>query len=285
MLFEDHFYRSADNRLDLYARIYPGSGPTLLLMHGLTRNSADFEPLVKMLDENYNIISVDQRGRGRSGYDPEPENYLPNIYASDMFALLDGLKVKSVTAIGTSMGGLIAMMMGALQKDRLTGIIINDIGPEVDPVGIARIQSYVGETDPIQTWAEAAAACRDINAVAFPDYLDADWMDFAKRTYVEENGSIRPAYDPAIATSMEGDEPATVPPDLWQAWEMLADTPMLLIRGATTDILHEKTAQKMEDLHRGSFSRIDVPNVGHAPILHEPEACSAIQNFLKYHAT
>ncbi|MEP2987390.1 MAG: alpha/beta hydrolase [Parasphingorhabdus sp.] len=285
MAFEDHFYRSADNRLDLYARIYPGSGPTLLMMHGLTRNSADFEPLIGALDENYNVISVDQRGRGQSDYDLDPANYLPDVYTADMFALLDELNIDKVTAIGTSMGGLIAMIMGAVQKDRLSGIIINDIGPEVDSAGIARIQSYVGKTETVPTWEGAAAACRDVNHTAFPNFEDADWMKFAKRTYVQENGSIRPAYDPAIASSMEGDEPATVPTDLWQMWDMLTDLPMLLIRGAITDILHQKTAARMQDQHSGPFKRVDVAHVGHAPILDEPEAVSAIQQFVKQHAT
>lgn len=285
MAFKDHYYRSADDRLDLYARVYPGRGPTLLMMHGLTRNSADFEPLINTLGNSFQIVAVDQRGRGRSGYDPEPACYVPDVYAADMFALLDDLGIDKVIAVGTSMGGLIAMLMGAMAKDRLKGIIINDIGPEVDSVGIARIQSYVGETDPIQTWTEAAAACRDINGVAFPDFVDADWMNFAKRTYVQENGSIRPAYDPAIASSMEGEDPATVPPDLWQIWDMLTDVPMLLIRGGITDILHEETAQQMEERHQGSFQRVDISNVGHAPILDEPDACSAIQNFLKHRVT
>ena len=285
MAFTDHFYRSADDRLDLYARIYPGSGPTLLMMHGLTRNSADFETLIDALDENYNVVSVDQRGRGRSDYDPVPENYLPDIYTADMFALLDELNIDKVTAIGTSMGGLMAMIMGAIQKDRLSGIIINDIGPEVDPAGIVRIQSYVGKTEAVQTWEDAANACRDINHAAFPNFEDADWLKFAKRTYVQENGSIRPAYDPAIASSMEGDEPATVPTDLWQMWDMLTDLPMLLIRGAITDILHQKTAAKMEDRHNGPFKHVDVAHVGHAPMLDEPEAVSAIQHYLKEHAT
>ena len=281
MAFKDYFYRSADNRLDLYARVYPGRGPALLMMHGLTRNSADFEPLIEALGDSYQIVSVDQRGRGRSDYDPEPANYVPAIYAADMLGLLDDLGIDRVTTIGTSMGGLISMLMGALAKDRLDGIIINDIGPEVNPAGIARIQSYVGKTDALRSWQDAADICRDINGVAFPEFLDADWMNFARRTYVQSNGSICPAYDPAIASSMEGEEPTTVPPDLWQIWNMLTDIPMLLIRGAITDILHEDTAEKMEKLHAGPFHRVDIPNVGHAPILNEPAAVAAIQQFLK----
>ncbi|MEO0439396.1 MAG: alpha/beta hydrolase [Pseudomonadota bacterium] len=282
--WSDHFYRSADDRLDLYARDYPGTGPTLLMMHGLTRNSADFEPLIAGLPDSYRIVTVDQRGRGRSDYDPEPANYLPDIYVADMFALLDGLGIDEVTAIGTSMGGLMAMIMGAMQPDRLRAIIINDIGPEVDPAGIARIQSYVGNAEPLSSWEDAAQACRDINSPAFPKFADSDWMDFARRTYVEEGGSFRPAYDPGIATSMEGDQPATVPPDLWPMWDMLASLPILLLRGGISDILHADTAAKMEARHSGYFQRVDVPDVGHAPVLDEPEALSAIRDFLHQHA-
>ena len=278
----DHFYRSADDRLDLYARIYEGGGPTLLMMHGLTRNSADFEPLVDALDDDYRIISVDQRGRGRSAYDPEPANYVPQVYVNDMFALLDGLDIEQVTAIGTSMGGLMAVMMGAMQKDRLKGIIMNDIGPEVDASGIARIQGYVGSTDPVTTWEQAAQKSCDINGPAFPDYHKDDWMDFARRTFrQQEDGNLRLDYDPAIASSMEGEEPSTVPPDLWPVWDMLADLPILLIRGAISDILSADTAREMERRHNGSFARIDVPRIGHAPILDEPEAVAAIKSFLQ----
>ena len=183
--WSEHFYRSADDRLQLFARDYPGDGPTLLMMHGLTRNSADFEPLIAGLDADYRVISVDQRGRGRSDHDPDPTNYLPEVYVADMFALLDGLGIDKVTAIGTSMGGLMAMIMGAMQPDRVPAIIINDIGPEVDPDGIARIQSYVGQAEPLASWEEAAAACRDVHRPAFPDFGDSDWMEFARRTCVE----------------------------------------------------------------------------------------------------
>lgn len=282
--WSDHVYRSADGRLDLHARDYPGPGPTLLMMHGLTRNSADFEPLIAALDSGYRVISVDQRGRGQSAWDPDPANYLPDIYVADMFALLDGLGIEKVTAIGTSMGGLMAMIMGAMQPGRLAGIIINDIGPEVDPAGIARIQSYVGSAEPLASWEDAAAACRDIHRSAFPDFGDSDWMEFARRTCVEENGTVRPAYDLGIASSMEGDQPATVPPDLWPMWDMLANLPILVVRGGISDILSTDTAAQMEARHRGWFRRVNVPYVGHAPILDEPEALSAIRDFLKQHA-
>ena len=109
-------------------------------------------------------------------------------------------------------------------------------------------------------------------------------MDFARRTYVEEDGAIRPAYDPAIASGMEGDEPSTVPPDLWPMWDALAGIPILLIRGAITDLLSAETAAKMEERHKGFFERVEIPDTGHAPILDEPEAVTAIRRFLKQHS-
>jgi len=285
MAFDDHFYLSADGRLDLYARVYPGSGPALLLMHGLTRNSADFEPLVEALEGDYLIVSADQRGRGRSGYDPDIQNYRPHIYVADMLKLLDGLGIAEVIAIGTSMGGLMAMIMGAMHKDRIRAIIINDVGPEVSPVGVARIQTYVGKTGLVASWKRAAAACRDINGIAFPNFDHADWIDFAKRTYIEEQGMLKPAYDPAIANGLEGEQPAAVPPDLWSMWDMLDELPILLVRGGISDILSVNIAARMEKWHRGFFQRVDVANVGHAPILNEPEASSAIRDFLRRFAS
>lgn len=280
--YREHFYRSADDRLNLYARIYSGVGPTLLMMHGLTRNSADFEPLIHALDDTFHIISVDQRGRGRSEYDPDPSNYIPQAYVDDMFALLDELEIEKVTLVGTSMGGLMAMMMAAVQKERISGIIINDIGPEVDQAGVTRIQGYVGQSKLATSWEDAAQMCKDINGYAFPSNNAGDWLDFARRTFVQQkNGLMRLAYDPAIAKSIEGDQPSTVPPNLWPVWDSLSDIPLLVVRGAISDILTDKSVEKMEQRHKGFFARVDVPNVGHAPVLDEPEALTAIKSFLK----
>lgn len=282
--YESHRFVSADGRLGLFARIYPGEEAPLLLMHGLTRNSADFEPLARHLAGHYRLIVPDQRGRGLSTRDSEPENYRPDIYVADMFALLDELGIERVGLIGTSMGGLMAMMMAAMQPQRISAIVLNDIGPKLDPEGLARIQGYVGGGAAFPGWKDAADRCAAINAEAFVDFEDADWMAFARRTCREmPDGTVRFAYDPAIAVSISGDEPATVPPDLWPLWDMLDALPALVLRGALSDLLAPETVAQMGERHRGPFVGVEVPLRGHAPLLDEPAALSAILPFLREH--
>ncbi len=280
-----HRYRSACGQLDLAARLYDGAGPPLLLMHGLTRNSADFEPLAAHLAGHYRLIVPDQRGRGLSDWDQDAANYRPDVYAADMFALLDGLGIASVGVIGTSMGGLIAMVMTAMRPEALRCLVLNDVGPVLDPAGLARIQGYVGPSAPFASWDEAAARCRANNAEAFPDFDDAAWLAFARRTCVAQaDGRVAFAYDPQIAQGVAGTSPATVPPDLWPLWALLDAKPVLTIRGALSDLLSAATVAEMGERHSGAFVQAEVPRVGHAPILDEPAALGAIREFLAAHA-
>ncbi|TCM19792.1 pimeloyl-ACP methyl ester carboxylesterase [Novosphingobium sp. PhB165] len=284
-----HRYRSACGRLDLVARDYPardytrtGPAPVLLLMHGLTRNSADFEPLAAHLSDTYRLIVPDQRGRGLSQWDPEPANYRPDVYAQDMFALLDGLEIERACLVGTSMGGLMAMVMNAVRPGLATGFVFNDIGPVLDPAGLARIQGYVGPSEPMASWTAAAARCRAVNAVAFPDYGKAEWLAFARRTCRENaDGTVSLDYDPAIAQSMAGDAPQTVPVDLWPLWDALDAAPVLVVRGELSDLLSRETVREMAQRHSGPYSHVEVPRVGHAPILDEVSALAAILSFCK----
>ena len=287
--YTDHFYKSADGRLTLYARDYSANGADktpLLLMHGLTRNSADFEPLAEHLAGEYRLIIADQRGRGRSDYDEHPENYNPVVYAADMGALLDSLNIDKALAIGTSMGGLMAMVMTQMMPGRLTAIVLNDVGPEVDMAGIRRIQSYVGGGDaPATDWVSAAKQAEAVNAAAFPDYGPEDWMAFARRTYHENADGVPVlAYDKAIAAGMQDNDLTAVPPDLWPAWDAMGGIPVLTLRGANSDLLSAEILAEMARRHTGDFTPIIVPNRGHAPILDEPEALQAILAFVKRHA-
>lgn len=281
--YRDYSYRSADDRLDLYARDYHGNGggTPILMMHGLTRNSADFENIAEILRDKHRLIIPDQRGRGRSDYDNNPGNYTPLVYVQDMFALLRSLDIEQVILMGTSMGGLIAMLMVAHQHSVAQALILNDIGPEVDPNGLARLQNYVGKPVDIASWQDAADHCRKTNETAFPDYGDDDWMAFARRTFFANESSIpQLAYDLEISQGVEGDEPSAAPADLWTVWHVLTDMSMLVVRGQNSDILSSATLQKMKAGHRGYIRAIDVPGRGHAPMLDEPEAVVAIQKFL-----
>jgi pimeloyl-ACP methyl ester carboxylesterase len=275
-------FRSQDG-LQLYARDYAHPAPraTLLCLHGLTRNSADFEGLCESLREDVRIIAADQRGRGQSAYDPNPANYNPGVYVQDMLTLLAHLGVRRVVAIGTSMGGLMTMMMAAMHPDVLTGAVLNDIGPVVEPAGLARIKSYVGRTSAVSTWEDAARVSRELNGIALPTYTDEDWMRFARRTFREDaSGKLVPAYDPAIAQSLVAANQPTAAPDMWPLFAALRSIPTLLVRGATSDILSADCAAQMR-ARKPDLRVVEAPDRGHAPMLDEPEALQAIRAFLK----
>ena len=280
MQYAEHVYRSADDRLDLFARIYGEEGPPLLLMHGLTRNSADFEALAEHLGGNYQLIIPDQRGRGRSDYDPNPDNYAPSVYVQDMFALIEGLRIEKLGLIGTSLGGLMAMMMAAILPARFDRLVVNDIGPTVEAGGLERIQGYVGPREPFDSWSQAADHCRSVHGDAMIGFDAQDWMAFARRTCTEmPGGRICFAYDPAISDGLSGNARSAVPPDLWAIWDRLSALPTLIILGALSDILSPATVAEMIDRHSGPISAVEIADRGHAPMLDEPEALAAIDEF------
>ena len=278
--YSDIWYQSADTRLQLYARDYGGPGMPVLCMHGLTRNSADFEWIAAHLSQRYRVISVDQRGRGKSQWDDQPANYNPGIYVQDMFKLMGDLGLAKTAIIGTSMGGLMAMIIGNIAPQAVIGMVINDVGPELDPAGLARIAGYTGKGGVVGSWAEAAQRAKEVNGVAFPDYHDYDWLDFARRTYaVDSHGIIAPAYDPAIANAFATPEPTVAPPDLWGMWDRLEGLPILAVRGGISDLLSADTLKQMAERHTG-MEAVTVANRGHAPMLDEGEAVTAIELFL-----
>ncbi len=280
-------YRSADGRLELYARVYSAAADEkselpLLMMHGLTRNSADFEPLIAALEIERMVIVPDQRGRGHSQYDPEPANYRPDVYVEDMWVLLAELGVERAICIGTSMGGLMSMLMVAQQPTKIAGVVLNDIGPEVSARGLSRIRSYVGENKEMADWNEAAQRCAAINGDALDDFDAANWMAFARRTCRKlPNEKIAFAYDPAISEGMAEQDPSAVPPDLWPIWDSLTEIPALVIRGAKSDILTTEAVAQMGERHGPAFDSVDIEGRGHAPLLDEADAVTAIRGFLK----
>ena len=280
--YSDVHYEGQDG-LHLYARDYQRDDAplTILCMHGLTRNSADFEDLARHLHGKYRVIAADQRGRGKSAYDPDPANYHPGTYVGDMFTLLDHLDIPQVVTIGTSMGGLMSMIMCAMQPTRIAGLVINDIGPVVDPRGLARIKGYAGKSEPVASWREAAEQVREINVAAFPDNGPDDWMRFARRTFRENDQGIPVLdYDAAIAKPLDEAQDTAVPPDLWPAFEATRGRPVLVIRGENSDILAPETADQMCARHEGC-TLVTIPGRGHAPMLDEPEALQAIGAFLE----
>jgi pimeloyl-ACP methyl ester carboxylesterase len=276
-------FASADGKVRLHAAV---RGPktaalTVLCMHGLTRNAADFEFLAEHLATRYRVITADQRGRGMSAWDPDPANYHPGTYVGDMFQLLDRLAIDRLVLIGTSMGGLMAMIMGAAQPTRIRGIIVNDIGPEVPVAGLARLRRSLNDRERASTWEDAARQSQRINQIAFPDYLAADWERFARRTYaLDAHGHPVAAFDPAILDGLNEADLTAVPANLWSQWDRLGGIPMLAIRGALSDLISPEILGRMMARHP-NLTAVTVANRGHAPMLDEPTAVSAIDAYLQ----
>lgn len=281
MEYIDVFYTS-DDGLRLYARDYPGpaGAPCVLCLPGLTRNSKDFAALAEDLSRSYRVICPDQRGRGRSARDPQPERYRPERYVLDMLRLLDVLGVESVSLVGTSLGGLMAILLMSQAPERIRAAVLNDVGPEIDPRGIARISAYVGKLAPVTTWEGAVARSAQINGQAFPHYRDADWQAMARSTYVMVDGVPVSDYDPAIS---QGVASGSAAPNLWPLFEHCARHPMLAIRGETSDILAAATLEQMAQ-RMAQLTAVTIGGVGHAPMLDEPDAREAIRRFLAEHA-
>lgn len=281
--FRDFWYRSFD-QLRLYARDYPGpekaDAPTLVCLPGLTRNSADFEDLCALLCEDYRILAADLRGRGRSAADPEPGNYHPVTYARDVSDLLQAAGVEQAVFIGTSLGGLVSMTVAAGNPACVSGIVLNDVGPELNPEGVARIREYLTDYRGVDDWQQAVARTRTSQGAALPDLSEADWDRFTRRLY-REDASRRPVlnYDRDIAVLFEAQEPGTPSPDLWPMFGLLTGIPMLVLRGAHSDILSADTVAIMQQRHP-RLQAVQVANRGHAPLLDEPDAVTAIRAFL-----
>jgi len=277
--FEDRYFVVRDG-LKLHYRDYPGAsdGPPILCLHGLTRNARDFAELAERYSPQFRVLALDFRGRGESQYDPLPMRYNPLTYAGDVVELLDQLDVLQAIFVGTSLGGLVTMTVGAMARGRIGAAILNDVGPDIDTMGITRILSYVGNDVRFKSWDEAADAIASNNRGSFNRYTHEDWVRMAKRNCREENGEIRFDYDMAIAEPFKAAGP-TPHVDLWPLFRSLGRTPLLVVRGAKSDLLTADTAIRMK--HEVPDMKLAiVPGIGHAPELSEPEASAAIDEFL-----
>ena len=283
--FVERRWTSSDG-LTLFARDYaPAGGPArlpVIAIHGLTRNSADFAGIAPLLAQSgRRVLALDIRGRGRSDRAPDPMTYVPDVYARDVLALMEQAGIDRSVFVGTSMGGLITMVVAAMKSGAITATILNDIGPEVSPVGLARIAAYAGQPVETPTWAAAADYARLHNVVAFPDHTDADWDAFARRVFREgTEGSPVLDYDPDISAPIRAAGGKALVPNLWPAFRKLArNRPTLLVRGGTSDLLSADIAAKMKKA-APEMEYAEVAGIGHAPMLDEPEAKSAIFEFL-----
>ncbi len=266
--------------LSLHYRDYPGpeGKPPLLCLHGLTRNARDFADFAERYSPQWRVLALDFRGRGSSSYDPLPARYNPLTYAGDVLQLLDQLSIEKAVFVGTSLGGLVMMTIAAMAPERIAASILNDVGPDVDVAGVERILSYVGKDSRFRSWDEAAETIAANYGASFDRYTHDDWLKMAKRNCREENCEIRFDYDMAIAEPFKRTGP--VPRvDLWPLFAALGSKPLLVVRGAKSDLLTEKTVARMEEV-APRMKLATVQGVGHAPELNEPEAIAAIDGFL-----
>ena len=285
MTFDERRWTSRDG-LSLYTRDYPAARgePRLpvICLHGLTRNSKDFEDIAPIIAATgRRVIVPDVRGRGRSERDPNPKNYKPPVYARDVIEMMAALGISRAVFLGTSMGGIITMTLAALRPKAIAAAILNDVGPAIAPEGLARILGYAGKPVEIDNWADAADYVHRTNAAALPGLTDDDWQRLARRIFTD--GPVGPVldYDLAIAASLKK-PPGTV--SLWIArllFRRLANKrPTLLLRGARSDIVTSDIAENMQRM-APRLQRVDIPGVGHAPTLIEPAAVDAIDRFLR----
>lgn len=278
--FTDQFWTSQDG-LKLHYRDYagPAGRPVVLCLPGLTRNARDFSHVAARLAGTWRVICPDLRGRGDSAYSKDPATYNPLQYVEDMDGLFEQAGIASCVAIGTSLGGLMTMIMAMTRPDRIAGALLNDVGPEISPDGLERIRGYVGQGRSFPTWMHAARALEEAQGHVFPAYTIDQWLNMAKRCMVVgSNGRIVFDYDMRIAEplSQPGGEAGV---DLWPALLALKDKPAALLRGELSDVLakdvHKKMAKQLP-----LAEAVTVPGVGHAPMLDEPEAAAAIDRLL-----
>ncbi|MGM0586489.1 MAG: alpha/beta fold hydrolase [Pseudomonadota bacterium] len=270
-----------------YADEGPRDGLPILCLAGLTRNMADFEDFAARYSREHRVIRLDARGRGESDRASDPMTYDIPHEAADAVALLDHLRVDRAVFVGTSRGGLLTMAIAATAPQRIRAAVLNDVGPEIAPEGIARIMGYVGQPPTGGTLDELAAAMQAGDGGAAPTLTRADWRRIAGRVAEETPDGLRWRYDPRLrealaaqAQALQEAQAAGAPgPDLWPMFEALAGRPVLVLRGANSDLLSPGTLAKMQE-RLPEMVAVTVPDRGHVPLLDEPEAAAAIDALL-----
>lgn len=255
-----------------------GAGAPVLCLPGLTRDMRDFEPLLAARGGAARIIRMDLRGRGGSDRDPNPlEGYTVPVEARDVLELLDHLGLKRVIIVGTSRGGIIAMVIAAMAKDRLAGVLLNDVGPKIEQRGLDAIMTYLGKRPAAKTLDQAAAGLARLHARSFPGMEAADWRIWAERWFDEAPDGLSLRYDPALRAAVEAGGAA---PDLWPFFDALEGLPLAALRGANSDLLGADTFAAMQAA-RPDMIAATVPDRGHVPFLDEGESLTVFDTLLE----
>jgi pimeloyl-ACP methyl ester carboxylesterase len=277
---------TAQDGLRLHVRAYgPRSsrGLPVVCLPGLARTAADFDTLAVALatdrERPRRILALDYRGRGKSDYDRNPANYNLNVELADVLSMLTALDIARAAFIGTSRGGILSMLLASARPTAIAGCVLNDIGPVIEPKGLMRIKSYVGRLPRTASFHEAADILRRLFGSQFPRWDDDDWVAFARRTFKEAGGRIVPDYDVRLATTLGGINPERPLPTMWKEFDALGRLPVMVIRGANSDILAPATVDAMRSRRR-DLEVIEVPDEGHAPRLSEAGILARIAAFI-----
>ena len=270
---------SAQDGLRLYYREYGeshASAAPVLCLPGITRNSRDFHEIAIHLAAARRVVCPDYRGRGRSAHDPDWRNYNPSVYVNDLVHLLAAVHLPHVVVIGTSLGGLLAMALAVAQPTSLAAVVLNDVGPKIEPAGLARILSFIVEDRPQPNWPAAVELLRAV----YPTLGQAspqEWQRIAEGTFRQgDDGLLHFDWDVALARPLRRRSRI---PDLWPMFRALRRIPTLAIRGALSDVFSVETLERMAR-EKPDLIQITISDAGHAPLLDRPRAQEAIDGFL-----
>ncbi len=277
---------SAADGLRLHVREYgeaAAPGLPVVCLPGLARTTADFAALAPALANGKpgrRVIAIDSRGRGRSQYDANPKNYNVAIELADVVAVLTALEIRQAVFVGSSRGGILTMLLAAAHPEMIAGGLLHDIGPLIETEGVSRIKSYVGKLPQPQNFEEGAEILRGLFAAQFPKLTTTQWLGAARRMWTPQAGKLALSYDPALSEALADFDTEHPLPSLWNEFDALAGAPVLVIRGAKSDILSAATLDAMGARHPGLVS-IEVPDQGHVPLLEGPELIGRISAFVE----
>ncbi|MGH6770600.1 MAG: alpha/beta fold hydrolase [Xanthobacteraceae bacterium] len=281
-----HYFVTAPDGLKLHVRGYGSHvdvGAPVICLPGLARTTADFDVLATALaqggEQQRAVLAIDSRGRGESEYDSEPANYNLNVELADLLAVLTALGIGRAIFIGTSRGGLLAMLLATARPGAIAGAVLNDIGPVIEPKGLVRIKSYVGRLPQPRNFEDGAEILRRLFNAQFPRLSAEDWTDFARRTFREKDGRLLPCYDTRLAKALAAIHPERPLPPMWREFEALAAMPLMVVRGANSDVLSAATVAAML-ARRPDLDVLEVPDQGHAPFLVEDDVVARIEAFV-----